>query len=459
VTQAERIEQLEEELRRREAEHQREVAALREQLEKAFKELEEWKRGFRERGKRRSSRAEGKRRGTGRKPGRKAGHKGAQRSIPQKIDRTVEYAAPKRCDCGGAVEPTDEERSTIVEDIPVVRAEVVKHVAHVGRCKRCGESVSEPLPGQTAHGHSVAKTQIGPNATALAASLRFDYHVSLAGISTVFGDWFGLSITTGGVSHLLARQAKRAQPAVDEIQSRIRQSDVVGMDETGLRQNGIAGYAWLARTDDASLYRVELSRGGWVAEQMLGSDYAGVVISDFYSVYTGHDDWDHGYCGAHVVREAKKIAECYPCDRTEEFRNRICAWYVDAKKAQTRGNASTRHGLRVRLGQLIADADLGQHGDVQRLQARLDQHFHGVTTFLDRRDVPADNNGTERDFRLIAQHRKATGGTRSPLGSQTLARWMSIAQTRRKNGLPLRDFVSDLHENHRLGKAPPSVFS
>ena len=79
---------------------------------------------------------------------------------------------PTRCwaRTGGAVEPTDEPRSTIVEDIPVVASETVKHVAHVGRCKRCGQQVSEPLPGQTPHGQSVARTQLGPNATAMAAS-------------------------------------------------------------------------------------------------------------------------------------------------------------------------------------------------------------------------------------------------------------------------------------------------
>ena len=42
---------------------------------------------------------------------------------------------------------------------------------------------------------------------------------------------------------------------------------------------------------------------------MLGEDFAGVVCSDFYGVYTGHDDWLHAYCGAHTIREAKKIAE------------------------------------------------------------------------------------------------------------------------------------------------------
>lgn len=440
---------------------EKENAALRELLEKALKELEEWKRGFRERGKRRSSRTEASRPRSGRGPGRSRGHEGARRKVPRRVDRTVEYAAPKRCkECGGPVEPTNKQRSTLVEDIPVpVRAEVVRHVAHVGHCEDCGADVSEPLPGDTPSGKSIALTQIGPNATALVVSLRFDHHVALLGIAAILGEWFGLRITKGGVCHLLARHGEHAQPAVDEIESRIRSAPVVGQDETGLRQNGVTGWAWLARTDTASLFRVELSRGAWVAEQMLGPNFQGVLVTDFYGVYTSHHEWNHAYCGAHVVREAKKIAECLPTERNESFRDRLCAWYAEAKKAQMRGNASIRHGLRVRLGRLLFEGDPRTNDDVQRLQTRLHNHFKGVTAFLDRRDIPADNNGSERDIRPIAGHRKVTGGTRSARGSRTLARWMSITQTRRKNGLSLRPFVVRLHENHRRGKPPPSVFA
>jgi hypothetical protein len=437
---------------------EKENAALRSALEKALKALEEWKRGFRERGKRRSSRPEGKRRGSGCKPGRKAGHEGAHREIPKEIDRTVDYPAPKRCECGGAVKATGEKRRTLVEDIPPVRVEVVEHVAHVGRCKDCGLEVSEPLPGDTRHGESIARTQVGPNAAAMAVSLRFEHHVSLAGIAAFLGVWFGLRITAGGVSHLLVRQAGRAQPAVDEIQSHIRDAAVVGLDETGLRQNGVTGWVWIARTETASLFRVELSRGSWVAEQMLGPDFAGVLVTDFYSVYTSHDEWTHAFCGAHMVRAAKKAAECSPGARAEEFRDRVCGWYVDAKRAQHHGNASTRHGLRSRLGRIIYAGDARLEDDVQRLQTRLHTHFDGITTFLDRPDVPADNNGSERDIRPVARHRNATNGTRSPRGSQTLGVWMSIQQTAHKNDMPLRQFVTGLYDNHRYGKPPPSLF-
>ena len=445
-------------LEERVAELERENARLRELLEKALKELEEWKRGYRERGKRRSSRPEGARKASGKRPGRKAGHAGAHRAVPKRVDRTVEYPAPKRCACGGAVAPMGKHRSTRVEDIPPVAVEVVEHVAHVGCCEKCGREVSEPLPGDTPQGKSVARTQVGPNAVAMMVSLRFDHHVALAGVSAFLAEWCGLSITAGGVSHVLARHGTWAQPAVDEIAAHIRSASVVGMDETGLRQNGIGAWAWLARTDTASLFRIELSRGAWVAEQMLGPRFLGVLVTDFYSVYTSHDEWSHAYCGAHLIREAKKIAECTPGERTESFRDRVSAWYADAKKAQAHGSAGARHGLRSRLGRIIHDGDPRIADDVQRLQTRLDNHFQGITTFLDRRDVPADNNASERDVRILARHRKATGGTRSPRGSRTLSQWLSIQQTLRKNRLPLRAFIRGLRDRRRLVKPPPSVF-
>jgi len=213
------------------------------------------------------------------------------------------------------------------------------------------------------------------------------------------------------------------------------------------------------RTDRVSVFRIELSRGGWVAEAMLGAGFKGVVCSDFYGVYTGRDDWLHGYCGAHTIREAKKIAEVTPCAATEEFRDRLIAFYVAGKEAAQSGDPNARTGARIRLGHLISSTNFVEFADIVRLQERLDLHKAGVTLFIDRPDVPATNNATERDIREHARHRAMTGGTRSTNGSATHAHWMSITQTRRKNGFPLRGFVTGLYASHLQGTPPPSVLA
>jgi transposase len=446
-------------LERRILELERENAALRQELEKLRKDIEEWKRGFRERGKRRSSKAEGKKaEASGKRPGRKAGHEGASRPVPERIDRTEVHPAPEYCECGGATEETDEVESTIVQDIPPVMVENVRHVAPVRRCSRCGRRAVARLPGAVASGESVAKVQVGPNALAIAVGLRFEQKISLEGICNFVQTWFGLDISRGGLCQLLARWAGRSSECYREIETNVREAKVAGADETGIVQNGVRGYAWLVRTETASLFRIELSRGEWVIAAMLGDAFIGILCTDFYSAYTCHDDWTHAYCGAHTIREAKKIAEVSPCAATETFRDRLGTIYKVGKQAQQSGEVSARHGVRVRMGRLIADTALGTDPDVARLQSRLDEHFDGVLTFLDFPDVPSDNNGTERDIRPLAVYRKVTGGTRSPRGSQTLAHWMSVTQTLRKNDLPLRPFILDLHRAFYEGSSPPSVF-
>ena len=181
-------------LRKDNEELRRENAALREQLHKVLREVEEWKRGHRERSKRRSSRAEGRVRPERKPPGQKPGHPGAFRPVPEP-DRQVVHPLPKRCECGGHVDPNGECESTIVQDIPaVVVPENVEHVAPVGHCRRCGKRHVAPLAGAVRAGQSVAEVQLGPNAQSLIISLRFDYRMPMRGISAVMGEWFGLQI-------------------------------------------------------------------------------------------------------------------------------------------------------------------------------------------------------------------------------------------------------------------------
>lgn len=441
------------------AELRAENAALRKELARLRKELEEWRRGHRERKKRRSSKSERKRPRKKKRPGRKKGHAGASRPAPKDVERTVEHPLPATCcECGGCVEPTGEQDTVVVTDIPPVKPEHTRHVAPVGRCAKCGGRKVAKLPGATRNGSRVVESVIGPNAQALMVSLRFEGKMTLPSICKTMDTWFGIGITPGGLVQLFHRTAERAKPSYDAILAHVRQAPVAGADETGLRQDGVSGWAWLVRTDEASLFRIELSRGGWVIDAMLGAGFIGVVCSDFYGAYTRHDDWTHQYCNAHVIREAKKIAEVSPTAETIEFRDRLLDILGDAAVLQIDGYASTHHGLRVRLGKLIADKQLGTHPEVARLQRRLDEHFHGVLYFLGRPEVPPDNNASERDIRFLAHYRKVTGGTRSAKGSETLACMLSITQTLHKNDLSLRDYIVGLHDAHLGARSPPPVF-
>jgi transposase len=90
---------------------------------------------------------------------------------------------------------------------------------------------------------------------------------------------------------------------------------------------------------------------------------------------------------------------------------------------------------------------------------RIDSNFDGIVAFVTNPQIPADNNASERDIRPLAVFRKVTGGTRSENGSRSLAHWMSLTQTLRKNNISVRDYFCGLYEAHLAGRSPPSVFA
>jgi transposase len=452
VTDAERIAELE-----------RENAELRRQLEELRKELEEWKRGHRERRRRRSSRAEGSRRATGRGPGRPAGAAGSNRPVPEKIHQTVEHPFPDVCECGGAVEATGEVQSTVVQDIPQVEVCNTRHVAPVGRCALCKKPHVARLPGSSATGEPCTQVQLGPGIQALSISLHFEHNVPLLGVTKILGTWFGVQVSAPGLSQMFDRLRVRTAPARQEILVKLRQSAVVGFDETSHQQDGHNAWLWLGRTAEVSYFHVALSRGAHVFETILGNGFVGVVCSDFYGVYTSRTDLLHAYCNAHTVRKAKKIAEVQPSPLTREFSGWLSDILADGRRAQEQidddpvaANIAAKN-VRRRLRRLVDAERFGANADVKRLQDRMDWHFNEVLLFTRRSDVPMTNNDTERDLRIAAVHRKISGGTRSAGGSETYAHWMSVTQTLRKNDGDLRAWVEGAFQAHLAARPPPSV--
>ena len=430
------------------------IEELRRQNAELKQELEKWKRGFRERKKRFSSRPEGQRRRAAKKPGRSTGHEPAFRPVPDRVDRAVDYPIPEACACGGSVADTGEVERVIEEELPKPRVEHIAHCARVGKCRACGKRVLARLPGAAPDGRPFARVVLGGRAQALALSLRFEHHVSQRSTSRLLQRWFGLSVTPGALSQVSTRRARHTRPAKAEIRVHVQQAPVVGADETGFRQSGKSGWAWLFRTPTASLFELNPSRGGAVLESALGR-IDGVLVTDFYGVYTARKDVLHGYCGAHLIREAKQLAEVEPSAVTREFADKLVALY---KKGEAATDFDTRESVRNTFRWMTRAARFQKHPELARLGKRIDQNFEGVVAFVGRDDIPWNNNASERDIRPLAVHRKIVGSTRSDAGNDALGHWMSVTQTLRKGGSHLADWLPDALVAWRSGAPPPTVF-
>src|SRR5207253_10967376 len=103
-----------------------------------------------------------------------------------------------------------------------------------------------------------------------------------------------LTISTGQIVELLHRVAEAApiNRAVGAIKQRVRHSRVVHADETGWRQAGQNGYVWSFSTPQGErLYHYNRSRAGDIPKGILGfgSEFKGVLCSDFYCGYNSYE--------------------------------------------------------------------------------------------------------------------------------------------------------------------------
>ena len=72
---------------------------------------------------------------------------------------------------------------------------------------------------------------------------------------------------------------------------------VVHADETGWREDGHNGYVWTFSTP-TERYFLRRGRGKAVVDEVLGDQFAGVLVSDFSAAYH-HYDGPKQRCWAH----------------------------------------------------------------------------------------------------------------------------------------------------------------
>lgn len=86
---------------------------------------------------------------------------------------------------------------------------------------------------------------------------------------------------------------------------------MANVDETSWREQGKKRWLWVVTTALATLFMIRDSRGKMVAQELLGTDFLGVVISDRYSSYHWVDEKRHQYCWAHLKRDFKGMADSH----------------------------------------------------------------------------------------------------------------------------------------------------
>src|SRR5947209_19535030 len=221
-------------------------------------------------------------------------------------------------------------RRQVIEIPPPPPIEVTEHVVYHGWCSQCGKwreaalDVSAEVMGQG---------RLGMKITSLIAYLRTVMRLPLRQIQAYLATLHGLKISVGELAELLQRLTHKMEPTLAGLKAAIRASPAVQADETGWQENGVNGYIWSVSTPTVRYYEYHHSRGHEVVEALVGSDFQGVLGSDFYAAYHVHQGLQQR-CWVHFLRDRHDLKEQYADDQEVQH------WAQDVKALYERAMAS-----------------------------------------------------------------------------------------------------------------------
>jgi transposase len=344
---------------------------------------------------------------------------------------------PEVCSCcGRKLSGGWRHRVREVMELPVAPVEIIHHhvmARHCGVCNR-REVASVDLSGVV-----LGKKRLGVRLMSTIAYLDTVCRMPVRLIQHLLSGLYGLALSTGEISTILQKVADKGKAEYDTLLSQMRASPVVHVDETSWREDGQNGYFWSFSTPTLRLYTGHEGRSGDVARRMLGKGFSNVLVTDFYGGYHWYTGL-HQYCWVHLLRDIHKLHEQHPEEaEVAAFSAKVKSIYEQAKAFSHPSVFARQRQRRAYQDEIVALARAHQAAERPErvLAERILKHEWGLFVFVERPDVPSDNNAAERAIRPLVVVRKVSGGSRSEQGSQTVATLMSLFGTWQVRGANL----------------------
>src|SRR5262245_41185170 len=397
----------------------------------------------------------------GRKPGKDYGTKAhRQPPSPEQIDEVHEAPLPAVCPgCGG---PLDETHVAQQFQVEIPRQPIPRQFnVHVGQCRQCHRRVQGRNPLQTSDALGAAAAQLGPDAQAAIVELNKQGGLSHGKVTRCLHSLFGIPLSRGGSVHTVLRAASRCGPVYEGIRQAVGQSAWVVPDETGWRVGGRPAWLHALVGPEATAYVIDPTRGGAVAEAILGLDYDGVMIHDGWAPYDRFEDARHQQCLSHLLRRADGMAAAATRGAVR-FPRRVAEllWTgLDLRDRHGAGEIS-RHGLAVARGRLENQLSSlifppKSNAANERLAKHLWAHRDALFTFLRQPGLDATNWRAELAIRFGVILRKVWGGSRARAGARAQSVLMSVWRTCWQQGRCALDFFSQLLRGTPVALALP----
>ena len=389
------------------------------------------------------------------KKGAKPGHEKQERPLMENPNKVIEVYADvcENCDHNLLDQiPVQVIRRQITE-LPEIKPVVIETRQYEVRCPCCGEVQRGKLPAGLEAGR-----YFGPRLEAVVTNLHHEHHVGFKRLLKICEELFGLTLSAGGAVAIVERAGRAAQAEAEAIGERVRQSKVIGSDETSARVHGKNWWQWVFVGEGCEYHLIEPSRGYDVVEEFMRECEAEVWVCDCWKAQLNAPAKAHQICLAHQIRNLQGLMEKRPRLAWAREMQRLFRKAIHLGNRREKMTASGYKSQVMMIERCLAQLlERTFKGLGRNLLERYKKYRASLFIFLHRTDVPAHNNACERALRPSVIHRKVLGSFRSDWGAQAYAALATVLNTAKRNGLSAFQKLLDLMGVPVLRFLSPSV--
>ena len=371
------------------------------------------------------------------KLGPPVGHKGISRKKPDKVDKTVVLRLDACPHCNGELSELKQTRERYTEDIVPVTLYITRYIIKQGYCKKCGKIVYPEVP------EVIDNCHFGLHFLLYITYLRYVMNLPDNKIATLLNDIYDAKVSEGTIVEYLKRAARIFGEEYERIKKQMNELKTCHYDDTGQRVNGMNRWLWVFISNEAMLYYSSKSRSKKVVVEILGEEYNGVTVQDFYPSYDQAPGLKQK-CWSHLIRDARDMAEKKkPPPEAKEFHEGLQQIFKDAKESLKQlGTEDERNSTYAAfVDRLKGFATKGwQHYDVIRLAKRTLKYSDELFTFILMPGVEPTNNRAERALRPCVVQNKIWGCHRTEYGAKNRDILMSVIGTMKQQGKSILTF-------------------
>ena len=264
---------------------------------------------------------------------------------------------------------------------------------------------------------------------------------------------FGLDVAAGTVADGLRRLEPLFRPLYDALVVRNARSAFAQADETRwmvfIDLEGKTGYRWwlwVFLGEDTVAFRLDPTRSHDVPEGHFPAGARVVLMVDRYSAYKAMAQVKLGdvvlvFCWSHVRRDFVTVGKGWPEHKewALAWLRRIRALYRDDRRRRsaqahdaewTAADAALRATVAAMQAQAATElADPNLPTPCRKVLTSLEEHWAGLSRFLDDARIPLDNNASERQARGPALGRKNYYGSGALWSGQLAVMLFSLFAT------------------------------